>query len=382
MVIMIYQKLFYRKLGDSGLGLGPVQVSIKSQMSKPRQFVSTKAELAHGGGYTVMPVLNGRFLDLPFHIHRLIHSYKDLCEDGDKMSKSHNKIDANLARIVYDDIMSHPLSHTQSGCLTCVVCRDRNSNSNQPSVSSLFTSLVDVPLSNPSSSTSLYQKEVPASIVESFTYQRSKPQSKDIRWINERAFIESQRKLPSSLEILLLDPTRISVLEGLTSNFCAFDSHTNSLYTAPDHLVLPGSMLRLILAACGLRNIQVIREAPELSKLGATAILDAAFVSSAIKVVSFIDKFIYQVSEDSKSTEEWKEIDFRRPMVLDELRSFLIGGLQRQDQHFLAPLIPYPLWWPLLPSSPYSKSESEKERTSTRGGDDEFNQLYDCLNLL
>jgi len=394
---------------------------------KPRPFVSSKAAVAHGS-YTVLPVMNGKLLDSPYHIYRLVNSYQDLCgcdfdDDKFKPNENHKKksIDISLARMVYDELMSHKLSNTHTGCITCVLSKEKYSSSASqqqqqqqgPTVSSLFTPLDHSPLL-PSSSSSKYslkgESDDTPNIVETFVYQRKKPQSKDIQWIPERVYIENQRKLPSSLEILLLAQDGQSILEGLISNFFAFNSQSNTLYTAPDDDVLPGSMSRLVLAAASKRqNISVIRESPSLGDLGSDSFLDAAFVTSAIKIFSFVDELLLPSQDTiSSNSDHLKEkelltsssatkIHFNRPAVLEELRLFLLRGLQSQDPLFLAPEIPYPLWWPLATtgtstsastSASVSKDDSARhiindiDRDRDRNREEEFNLMYQYINLI
>lgn len=370
---------------------------------KPRQFVSNKASLAHGGsgGYTVIPVMNGQLLDSPFHIHRLIQSYND---NEEKLTNDN----VSIARMIYDDIVSQNISKHHNGCLTCVLCNEIKSNLQLPSASSLFTSLNEASLKSISTSSSSSSssgnfktaEEVSGNIVETFKYQRNSPRKKDIQWVQDRLFIENQRKLPSSLEILLLDDNGQSILEGLTSNFFAFNSHTNTVYTAPDDVVLPGSMSRLLLAACKIRNISIIRDAPSIQNLCSDSILDAAFITSAIKIFSFVDQILYNTQDDSSNSNNnsrdsydyLTKIQLNRPTVLEGLRLFLLHGLQSQDPHFLAPLIPYPLWWspPSADGPPTyddgvdknNKSSGDTGENIRKRHDDDFNLMYQYINLI
>lgn len=194
--------------------------------------------------------------------------------------------------------------------------------------------------------------------VETFPYVRKLPLSKSITWPSDRLFIENLRG-HCSKEIILIDPNNSNYLEGLTSNLFVVDSTNCIIYTAPSNQVLPGSMRKLVIAACRKLNMKVeqINITPDVISL-----CDAAFLTSATKPIVPITAVhlhphdynaveVSSVAQRTRCPNDGTIIHFKHnSKVVSELTTYFRSQIFRQVDSFLVPMIPYQLWWPLDPS--------------------------------
>lgn len=116
-------------------------------------------------------------------------------------------------------------------------------------------------------------------IVECRGKPRSNPQIKNTAWATQRKPLESARMRGTSETILVgIDTDGFHILlEGLVSNFFVVTQNLE-IWTAPGHLVLPGSLRECVLAACEPLGVH-IRYRPV--RLADFQQFEAAFLTNA-----------------------------------------------------------------------------------------------------
>jgi hypothetical protein len=311
---------------------------------QPRQFVSNLS-VNYSGGYTLIPVLNGHCLDMPFHIKRLADSYVNLCHDT---SISYEI----LSNSVLNEIHNLKLQSSSTGFLTIAAVKSNDSISSMTNgladssvprfeIKSLYTENIKNYFADPSNTISSSSTSGDNHIIETFPFQRSLPGCKDIRWPTQRAFIEQQRSLQHSTEIILTDNGHY--LEGLTSNFFAINTKSKVIYTCTDESsVLEGSMSKLFRDFCRQKEVynkfglQFDDTLPLTNDILATC--DAAFLTSATKpifpITSLYDYHInnsqynQQKDQSYQSKILYKKFEFPCLKLLQDLRFLFIQGLK------------------------------------------------------
>lgn len=114
-------------------------------------------------------------------------------------------------------------------------------------------------------------------------HERSDPNIKSTKWVKERANI-----LPISepdVEETLLINSDGKVCEGLSSNFFASYGDVSIWYTAPESMVLPGTMRGAIIEALGCLGLELKLEAPDIEKV------KSAFITSTSRIILPISDF-------------------------------------------------------------------------------------------
>jgi Amino-transferase class IV len=129
---------------------------------------------------------------------------------------------------------------------------------------------------------------------------RHDPTVKSTEWLRERQHIEASLGADAN-EALLLDKRSGELLEGLSSNFFVLfdddddDRQRRRLQTAPESLVLNGTIRRSVLAACERLNVQVDCTPPNIAERDQWA---AAFITSSsrsvmpLHLLRFADKHV------------------------------------------------------------------------------------------
>jgi len=123
-------------------------------------------------------------------------------------------------------------------------------------------------------------KDFPSELsVEVHELQREvqNPQVKSLDWIKTCNSFEA--KLQKVDEILF--PIEGGIREGLSSNFFAIGNDGN-IYTAPDELVLNGSIRQLVLDVCQQNNLNVIFQCPNPKEISNWK---GAFITSNSRVI-------------------------------------------------------------------------------------------------
>lgn len=337
----------------------------------PRQFV-TELSLDRSGGYTLLPILKGYCLDLPFHIKRLSDSYQQLTQDNSITYKS-------ITHHLLNELSTLKFETTSNGFLTIAIVKPNHvqnsfyngcsSPTSHHEIKCLFSQNMKSDLIDfASQSSSQLPPAARITIVETFPYIRTNPRCKDIQWPSQRKFIEASKILSQSTEILLKDE-QDRYLEGLTSNFFAMDSKSKIVYasssTSSD--VLSGSMARLFLHFCkniafGQYGVRIEDRIPLTNDVLSTC--DAAFLTSGTKPISAIAE-LYDFHTDVTTSDSNlnKYFSFSETGLLSNMkRSFIeylrsdidwnglsihSAGPNQRGSHDLS-LLPYPLWWKLV----------------------------------
>lgn len=108
---------------------------------------------------------------------------------------------------------------------------------------------------------------------------RTDPQIKDTAWVTQRKPLEEARANGVGETILVgVDNEGYhSLLEGLVTNVYIVTQNLE-IWTAPDHLILPGSLRHIVLAACEELGVQVVQRPIPLADYKN---FDSAFLTNA-----------------------------------------------------------------------------------------------------
>ena len=290
-----------------------------------KSFVNEGALASRCGSYTVMPIVDKKCLDLPFHIKRLQDSFLTLSGgiliDNDVVfSNTIKEVNKQLSKENTGYFLLS-LTESLSGPIKC------------DSYFSLTPKFEWFSSSETNDNNSSFD-------VQFLPYKRKNPMCKDIFWPQERMILESNLLSPSIKEIIMYtnnnnDTSSKLLLEGLTSSFFCVNDYDNIIYTAPDTVVLPGSMRKLVLTACEQLGITVIYTCPNLDDIY-TSLQNSksnkqhytgAFITSATKPIQTINTAYYQPI----SNLDYFKPKIRRfspsPLII-RLRRYLIQQLQ------------------------------------------------------
>jgi branched-subunit amino acid aminotransferase/4-amino-4-deoxychorismate lyase len=237
---------------------------------KPREFVVRNDLNLRNCVYTVAPVMNGRIMDLPYHMKRLEYNQRLKCDMASLL----------LPPLVYGLILKAILSvfrsssGTRDGLLT--ICLGQNNENLEWEADALLF---------PQSSDFLFHSANQKLVVDVQNYQRiGDPRIKACSWPQERKPLEAQR-LSQAAETILCKQHQdkrnlLELTEGLTSNL--FVVENGALVTAPDDQALPGSMARLVVSYANQLNAPIERRCPTLNTVdsGPHSSWSAAFLTS------------------------------------------------------------------------------------------------------
>lgn len=109
---------------------------------------------------------------------------------------------------------------------------------------------------------------------------RADPNVKSTAWIEERKRYTDLIKGTAVNEVILVQDDG-SILEGLSSNFAVI-TKDGSLHTAPDDLVLPGTIMKIVKEACEKLGIPIDLATPKLPE---NQEWQAAFITSTSRLV-------------------------------------------------------------------------------------------------
>ena len=293
----------------------------------PRTFVSGFYE-THGraGAYTVVPVLNSRVLDLPFHVERCATSammLSGLPRLSGGVDRSAGFESALRRKLVAEGL----LEGIESGLLTiCAVVKGEADWEVQTLVTRTPT-----------------REEMASPAEAGFVdvtraLQRTMPLAKATSWTVDRVAVEKMR-LKGAAETLLVAGDDDAVLEGLVSNFyCVKGGST--LYTAPRGTVLPGSMGNLVEQLAIHLGFNIVEQSPRLQDCHAW---DTAFLTSATKPIVPIRRIVHHTSGELRTV---YDAPVQHPTSLFSLlTTTLRQGLFIQEPSLLEETLGRRLWF-------------------------------------
>eukprot|EP00932_Pfiesteria_piscicida_P013520 SRR837773.25095.p1 GENE.SRR837773.25095~~SRR837773.25095.p1 ORF type:complete len:379 (+),score=107.34 SRR837773.25095:3-1139(+) len=109
---------------------------------------------------------------------------------------------------------------------------------------------------------------------------RSNPTIKDVGWVRARSAMEERQKQTGVNEVLMYD-AEFRVTEGLQTNFFAV-AEDGALLTAPDELVLAGTVRKIVLEVAEQNGIPVRMQCPDIQQLDTW---DSCFICSTSRLV-------------------------------------------------------------------------------------------------
>ena len=176
---------------------------------KPREFVVRSNAELRNCVYTVIPVIDRRLLDLPYHIHRLKQSFSLLLDSDDSLhTLSLEKIfSVDNARYSADDLItrsclrSSKSTSAKDGLLTiCIGLKDTQSDSDSPDKTSLEVNSFLYEM--PNTFLSISPENLTVDLQE---YRRvTDPRIKDAGWPKERSKLENSRYHGASETIIFI----------------------------------------------------------------------------------------------------------------------------------------------------------------------------------
>jgi len=116
--------------------------------------------------------------------------------------------------------------------------------------------------------------------------ERDHPTIKDVQWVRDRQALEAEVRKAGANECVMFDSDG-HISEGLQTNFFAI-SADGSLITAPDELVLGGTVRKVVLEVAEQLGIPVRLETPNVKDV---AEWDSCFICSTSRLVKPISHF-------------------------------------------------------------------------------------------
>lgn len=124
---------------------------------------------------------------------------------------------------------------------------------------------------------------------------RSNPTIKDVQWVRDRKNFEDLQKELQVNEVLMVnDEGRVT--EGLQTNFFAVDSE-HRIWTAPENLVLAGTVRKVVLEAARRNAIPIVFQGPSMENMETW---ESCFICSTSRLVKPISKIIVPGSKVAK----------------------------------------------------------------------------------
>ena len=120
-------------------------------------------------------------------------------------------------------------------------------------------------------------------------HTRINPSTKSTKWVQERAKLTL--KVKDAEEVLLVNESG-EITEGCTSNVFACYDDPNVWYTAPDSIVLPGTMRKAVIQAMGEIGLELNFNAPKKNQIV------SAFICSTSRFVipiGYLDDHLLQL---------------------------------------------------------------------------------------
>lgn len=139
-------------------------------------------------------------------------------------------------------------------------------------------------------------------VVTGYGGPRSNPSAKDSEWISTRKPLEQVKAKYGADELILSQhngKAELCLFEGLITNFFVVLKGKDCLVTAPDGLVLEGTMRRLVIDRMKDIGFKVILETPKWENRADWA---AAFLTSVTKPCAFIKRIMNVMEENQLET--------------------------------------------------------------------------------
>lgn len=161
---------------------------------------------------------------------------------------------------------------------------------------------------------------------------RKCPDVKDTAWVTLRRPLETFRSQDVE-EIVLLDDNGQDLLEGLVTNLFVVMPQ-NVVHTAPEHLVLPGTIRACVLRACEKLGVLVVMQPPSLAD---RTQFRAAFLTNALRLLTPIYSFRIPFPSSDASLPECFKLpnDIGAVQMVDQLRRKVIEMLDANAVHIL-----------------------------------------------
>ena len=176
---------------------------------KPREFVIRSNAELRNCVYTVIPVIDRRLLDLPYHIHRLKQSFSLLLDSDDSLDALNLEkiLSVDDARYSADDLItrsclrSSKSTSAKDGLLTiCIGLKGTQSDSDSPDKTSLEVNSFLYEM--PSTFLSISPENLTVDLQE---YRRvTDPRIKGAGWPDERSKLENSRYHGASETIIFI----------------------------------------------------------------------------------------------------------------------------------------------------------------------------------
>jgi len=270
----------------------------------PCTFQSSEDLLSHEprGAYTTGRTVNrNSVLEFDFHVNRLSESFNTIFEKQLLENQSLAPILlASLNLGVASFTSQNPnISHEMK--LTLFLTKPSENEAN------LFTHVTELP-SFPESVT-----------VEARRAERHNPTIKDTEWVRLRKKLE-ELKSPESNDVLLVTDTG-DILEGSQSNFFAVDEE-GTLQTAPDDLVLPGTIRNIVISAAKEIGIPVSMVAPKVEDATSWS---SCFLTSSSRLLLPVNEVLFPEAEPPF------QLSFETSETVKKLQELLWKDMQRRS---------------------------------------------------
>jgi len=109
---------------------------------------------------------------------------------------------------------------------------------------------------------------------------RPDPTIKSVQWVKDRQALEVIQKEAGVNEVVMFDADG-GCTEGLQTNFFAVAAD-GTVWTAPDELVLAGTVRKVVLEVCEKHGIPVRRERPSINE---ASTWESCFIASTSRLV-------------------------------------------------------------------------------------------------
>ena len=256
-----------------------------------KQFLKARTP----GAYTACRTVNHRrrLLALDHHVDRLAESVRGLFPEA----KSSPLLFSDTLKPKFVDVVRVGIDFYQKQNASAF-SEDANHDEEElkiilsvcenPATKELFLDGYVSPLVTP---------KIDRCIVELCGVPRHAAEIKSAQWISDREPLE-QRKSKDAEEIVLMDEDG-RIYEGITSNFCVVTRDDNGapmVITAPEHTILEGTVLHLVLRVCEEKlKLKTYREFPRIDNAEQGEWLGAFICSTSrlvlpVKEIRFIEK--------------------------------------------------------------------------------------------
>jgi len=146
--------------------------------------------------------------------------------------------------------------------------------------------------------------------------ERPHPTIKDVQWVHDRQALEAETRRAGVNEAVMFDADG-HISEGLQTNFFAITAD-GALATAPDELVLSGTVRKVVLEVAAQMSIPVLLQTPSVHD---AASWDSCFICSTSRLVRPIRHFSVPAFGLTLEFPEEGTVAHRvQQAVLDELR--------------------------------------------------------------